>query len=112
MSYARETKAADADWTDHSIASIVEDVLAIGIQIKDLKGQQDEKREMIREVHEEEMVIKAEGPGWTSTIVSPEPRRKLSIAKLLEAGVKIEVIERSYDVTPAKAYVTVRAVKS
>ena len=108
MSYVRETKPVDADWTDHSIASIVEDALAIGVQIKDLKGQYYEKREMIREVHEEEGVIKAEGPGWTSTIIRPEPSRKLSIEKLLEHGVAIEVIENSYDSKARRPYVTVR----
>ena len=107
----REARPADADWSDHAIASVIEEVLSLGKEIKELKEEQDGKRALLLEVHEDERVEKAEGPGWTSIMARPEPTRKLSIEKLLEHGVAIEVIENSYDSKARRPYVTVRERK-
>lgn len=90
-------------------------VLELQSAKKDLEDQIKEKqailRAMIEDINDTESWT-LNGPGWYIPYVRPKDRRTLSPEKLVQYGVKIEVIEKSYVYSKVSPYVSVRPAAS
>jgi hypothetical protein len=96
-----------------SIAIIAADILRIKAKISGDLATIEEKRVILRALMEDTDTSQSwtiRGNNWISCYVKNKPRRTLIPEKLVQHGVKIEVIEKCYKDTPVSPSVSVRAV--
>ena len=110
---AADRKSVKAvDWSEEVEANALADrIVELGQEVKDLSEERDGLRARLFELQEDAEADKVTGDTWESAIARPKPLRKLSAEKLLENGVKVETIEKSYVDVARNPYLTVKAKK-